>query len=109
MSYDTTLADQIRAELGERPDVTERQMFGGIGFMVGGNMAVGVAGDDLLVRVGSDGHDEAMALPGAKPFAQSPRPMRGWVSVGPDGLATDEALRDWIARGVAYAASLPPK
>jgi hypothetical protein len=84
-------------------------MFGGIGFMVYGNMAVGVTGDELMVRVGADGHDDALARPGAREFDMSGRPSRGWIVVGRDGMAEDDALASWIGTGVAFAESLPPK
>lgn len=109
MAYDRAAAEQIRVALADRPDVTEREMFGGIGFLVGGNLAVGVTGEALMVRVGPDAHDEALARPGAGPFTMAPRPMRGWVTVQPVGFATDTDLREWVDRGVAYAGSLPPK
>jgi hypothetical protein len=109
MAYDLALAERIRAELGEHPALTERQMFGGIGFMVGGNMAVGVIGDELMVRVGPDGHDAAMARPGAHEFDRTGRPSRGWVVVAPDGFASAADFREWVRTGVAYAESLPPK
>ncbi len=109
MAYDEGLADRIRAELGDRADVAERKMFGGIAFLVGGNMAVGVSGDELMVRVGAEAHDEAVALPGAHVFAMSGRPMPGWVLVGAEGFPTDEAFTAWIARGVGHAEGLPPK
>ncbi|HEY7738470.1 MAG TPA: TfoX/Sxy family protein [Candidatus Limnocylindria bacterium] len=109
MAYDHAVADQIRAALSDRTDVAEREMFGGIAFLVDGNMAVGVSGDGLMVRVGPEAHDEALALPGAEPFTMAPRPMRGWLTVTPVGFATDVDLRAWVARGVAFAASLPPK
>ena len=84
-------------------------MFGGIAFMLNGNMAVGVSGDELVVRVGKDAHDEALALPGARTFDMSGRPMRGWILVAPEGIASDTDLDAWINRGVAWAESLPPK
>jgi hypothetical protein len=84
-------------------------MFGGIGFMVGGNMAVGVIGDELMVRVGPDGHDAAMARPGAREFAMTGRPSRGWIMVAPEGFAANDDLVAWIRTGVAFAESLPPK
>jgi len=77
--------------------------------MLNGNMAVGVSGDELVVRVGKDAHDEALALPGARTFDMSGRPMRGWVLVAPEGIASDTDLDAWINRGVAWAESLPPK
>lgn len=109
MAYDQRIADDIRARIGPRPDLTEREMFGGIAFMIGGNMAVGVSGGELMVRVGKDAHDEAEARPGARIFDFSARPMRGWIAVAPEGFATDAALHRWVDQGVAYAASLPRK
>ena len=109
MAYNERLADDIRARIGDRPGLAEKQMFGGIAFMLHGNMAVGVSGDELIVRVGSEAHDEAVALPGTRVFDMSGRPMRGWVLVSHDGIATDAQLDAWIARGVGYAESLPPK
>ncbi len=109
MAYDHALADRIRAALKDRSDVAERQMFGGIAFLVGGNMAVGVSGNELMVRVGADAHDEAVARPGARVSAMSGRPMSGWVLVGHDGFRTDDEFASWVARGVGHAESLPPK
>ena len=109
MAYDKALADDIRARIGDHPGLTEKEMFGGIAFMVNGNMAVGVSSDELMVRVGKDAHDEAVALRGARIFDLSARPMRGWLVVAPEGFATDADLDAWIERGVAFAESLPPK
>lgn len=109
VAYSEALADDIRSRLAGRTDVTEQQMFGGVAFMVSGNMAVGVNGEELMVRVGKDAHDEAVSLPGARIFDMSARPMRGWVMVAADGIATEEALDAWIDRGVAFAESLPAK
>lgn len=109
VAYDAGLADDIRAHLGTRRGLSEKEMFGGIAFLVDGNMAVGVSGDSLMVRVGKDAHDEAVARPGARIFDMGERPMRGWVVVSPDGFADDAALAAWIDQGVAYATSLPPK
>ncbi len=109
MAFNEGLADDIRARIGADPRLTERQMFGGIAFMVNGNMAVGVSGDELMVRVGKDAHDEAVARPGARIFDLSARPMRGWVAVSAEGFTTDAGLNLWIDQGVAFAESLPPK
>lgn len=109
MPYDEALADDIRARIANHSGLTEKQMFGGIAFMVNGNMAVGVSGSELMVRVGRDAHDEAIALPGARIFDMSGRPMRGWVLVSADGMATDTDLDTWIRRGVSFAETLPPK
>jgi hypothetical protein len=89
--------------------VTEREQFGGIGFLLKGNMAAGVIGSDLLVRVGPSGHDAAMMDRHAKPFAISGRPSRGWVLVRPEGLQSAARLRKWLDLGIAFAGGLPPK
>jgi TfoX/Sxy family transcriptional regulator of competence genes len=109
MAYDQRLADDVRARIGDRPDLTEREMFGGIAFMIGGNMAVGVSGDELMVRIGKEAHDDLVTEPGARTFDMSARPMRGWLSVSAEGFGTDASLDSWIGRGVSYAESLPPK
>ena len=109
MAYDQGLADDLRAMLGEHRGLTEREMFGGIGFMINGNMAVGVSGDDLMVRVGKESHDEALTRPGARDFDMGGRAMRGWVLVSSEGFATEQDLRRWVDQGVAFASSLPPK
>jgi hypothetical protein len=109
MAYSKALADEIRARIGDRPGLSERQMFGGIAFMLNGNMAVGVTGDELMVRVGKEAHDDAMSLPGARIFDMSARPMRGWILVAPEGFANEADLDAWIDRGVALAETLPPK
>ncbi len=109
MVYSEALADEIRARIGAHPGLSERQMFGGIAFMVNGNVAVGVSGDELMVRVGKDAHDEAEAKAGARTFDKSRSPMLGWISVAPEGFRTDEDLHAWIDQGVTFAESLPPK
>jgi TfoX/Sxy family transcriptional regulator of competence genes len=109
VAYDHGLADEVRAHLGPRPDLTEREMFGGIAFMLKGNMAVGVSGDELMVRVGKEGHDAAISLPGARVFDMASRPMKGWILVSAEAMGTEDDLGSWVERGVAYAESLPPK
>ncbi len=109
MAYDAALAGDIRARIASHPGFSEKEMFGGIAFMVNGNMAVGVSGEELMVRVGKDAHDELVALPGARTFDMGARPMRGWLSVGPEGFATEEDLDAWVGRGVGFAESLPAK
>jgi TfoX/Sxy family transcriptional regulator of competence genes len=109
MAYNQGLADDLRARLGGRIGLSEREMFGGIGFMINGNMAVGVSGDDLMVRVGKDAHDEALSEPGARDFDMSGRAMKGWILVSPEGLRTDQDLGRWVDQGVAFAEGLPPK
>ncbi|MGW7357260.1 TfoX/Sxy family protein [Streptomyces sp. NPDC054802] len=109
MTYDEGLAERIRARLGRDPAIAERRMFGGLAFLHEGNMAVGVIGEDLMVRVGPDATDAALARPGARAFDFTGRPMRGWVVVAASALAEDEALDAWIDQGHAFAAGLPPK
>ena len=109
VAYDEALADRIRSVLAGRGDVTERKMFGGIAFMVGDRMAVGVVHDDLMVRVGPDAHDDAMARPHARPMDFGGRPVRGFVYVAPAGIAADADLARWVEAGAAYAQSQPPK
>lgn len=109
MAYNQGLADDVRAHLGPRPDLTEREMFGGIAFLLNGNMAVGVSGNELMVRVGKEAHDDAVSRPGARVFDMSSRPMKGWLLVSSEGLSNEEDLEGWISRGVAFAESLPPK
>ena len=109
MAYSEELAQRIRDEIGDHPALVEKQMFGGIAFMVQGNMSVGVSGDDLMVRVGKENHDEAMAQPHVRIFDLSKRPMTGWVLVDAEGTAADDDLARWIDTGVSYAERLPPK
>ena len=109
MAYDEALAERIRAALADRDDVSERMMFGGIAFMIDDRMAVGVIGDDLMVRVGPDAHDAAVARPHTRPMDFTGRPMRGMVYVAPAGVADDGELGRWVEAGAAFAASQPPK
>ena len=109
MPYNEELADRIRAIAGDGPGLTERKMFGGIAFMLKGNMFCGVTRDDLMVRVGIDRFDEALAAPGARLMDFTGRPSKGMVYVGPDGYATDEQLQGWVEQTLDYARSLPVK
>ena len=109
MAYDEDLADRVRAFLAGRSGVREQKMFGGLCFMLNGNMACGVLGSELVVRVGREKHEEALARPHSRPFDMTGRPMRSFVYVSADRIANDAALAEWACRGVAYAGSLPPK
>ena len=109
MAYDHDLASRIRDQLADQDAVTEKEMFGGIAFLLGGNMAVGVSRDELMVRVGKEHGDEALAEPHTRPFDMTGRPMRAWVLVDQAGFETDEQLAGWVSRGVTHALSLPPK
>jgi TfoX/Sxy family transcriptional regulator of competence genes len=109
MAYDESLAGRVRSEIGNHPGLEERELFGGIAFMISGNMAVGVSGGELMVRVGKDAHDEAIARPGARTFDMGARPMRGWISVSAEGFGTADDFAGWVSRGVRFAESLPAK
>ncbi|MFH8694538.1 TfoX/Sxy family protein [Streptomyces chartreusis] len=109
MAYDEGLAERIRERLGADPEISEKRMFGGLAFLYRGNMTVGVTGGDLMVRVGPDATDAALARPGARIFDMTGRPMRGWVVVDGTAVAEDEALGAWVDEGRALAAGLPPK
>ena len=109
MAYNKGLAERIRHALVHRSDIEEKKMFGGVGFMLKGNMACGVNKDDLIIRVGPGSYDEAVIRPHTRPFDMTGRPMRGWVVVEPPGYVTNEDLKKWIDQGVSFALSLPPK
>jgi hypothetical protein len=109
MAYDEGLADRVRAVLSIRPELTERKMFGGIAFMLSGNMAVGVTGDELIIRVAPEDYERALAEPGARQFDFTGKPMRGFVCVGGEAIAADDDFAGWVDSGADRAASLPPK
>ncbi len=109
MAFDTELADRIRQRLGKRKGLTERKMFGGIGFMLSGNMAAGVHGDDLIVRLDPEEGERALDEPAVRMFDLTGRPMMGWLLVAPEATASDDGLRAWVDRGAAFADLLPPK
>jgi TfoX/Sxy family transcriptional regulator of competence genes len=108
MAYDHVLAERLRDTLGEAPTIVEKKMFGGLGFMEQGNLLVGVMGDDLIARIGPDSQEAALAMPGAREFDFTGRPMRGWVIVAGEVL-DDDVLADWVARAREYVLALPPK
>ena len=109
MAYDKELAERIRGQMAPIQGSVEKRMFGGIGFLIGGNMACGVNRENLIVRVGPEQYDAALAEPHVRPFDMTGRPMKGWIVVAPDGCATEADLGSWIQRGVAIAQSLPEK
>jgi TfoX/Sxy family transcriptional regulator of competence genes len=110
MAYDEDLANRIREQLADETAITEMKMFGGLAFLMRGNMCVGVSGQGgLMVRVDPDSTDEALAQPHARPFEMRGRPMRGWIRVATEGVESDEQLAAWVRRGKAFAGRLPPK
>ena len=109
MAYDEALAGRIRTALSELAGTTEKKMFGGIAFMLNGNMCCGVVKEDLMVRLAPDRSEEALQLPHARPMDFTGRPMKGFVFVGSDALKTERMLKTWVDRGVTFASSLPPR
>lgn len=109
MAYDEAMVERIRDAMLDAGGVDERKMFGCYAFMVNGNMACGSLDDRLLVRVGPDAYEDALELPGASVFEGNGRVMRGFVEVDAETIASDAALTEWVERGVAFAATLPPK
>ena len=110
MTYDEGLAERVRDELGGEAGVTERKMFGGLGFMVDARMAVAAgSGGSLMVRADPATAEEWIDGAAVQPMLMRDRPIKGWILVGADALADDATLAIWVARGVSYARSLPPK
>ena len=110
MAYDEDLAERIRELLAAEPNVTEQRMFGGLAFLLGGNMAVAASRQGgVLVRVDPAESDELVAKTAAEPMEMRGRPMQGWLRVGPDHVRTDPQLAEWVERGTTYARSLPAK
>jgi TfoX/Sxy family transcriptional regulator of competence genes len=110
MAYDEDLANRIRELVSLEPGLTEKQMFGGLAFLIGGNMAVSASGQGgLLLRVDPAETDALLDRPHAQPFEMRGRVMQGWLRVDAEGLRTKRELERWVARGVAYARSLPSK
>ena len=109
MAYDEQLAARVRAILGRHKALTEKKMFGGLSFMLRGNMCCCIVRDDLMVRVGPEHFETALAQPHARPMDFTGRPLKSMVYVGPDGYRSELALMNWVNRGVDFAASLPPK
>ena len=109
MPYDERLAERIRDVLADEADVAEQKMFGGLSFLVGGNLAVVASGrGPLMVRVGPEA-GPGLIGDGVQPVAMGARTMKGWVDVEPAKVARRPQLQRWVARGVAFARSLPPK
>jgi hypothetical protein len=107
MAYDEGLAERVRELLGARG--VEKKMFGGLAFMLDGNMSVGVMGDGLLVRVAAGDNDALLSEPGVTQPAMGGRTMKGWLLVDSDAVAEDAALQTWVTRGTTYASTLPRK
>jgi TfoX/Sxy family transcriptional regulator of competence genes len=109
MAFDEQLADRVRKQLNRRAGVTEKKMFGGLAFLINGNMSVGIHGSELIVRMAPGATDAALKEPGARLFDITGRPMKGWLLVGLPGVKEPASLAKWVRRGVEYASSLPKK
>ena len=109
MAFDEVLAERIRQSLARRKNVEEKKMFGGIGFLLNGNLLVGVWKESLIARIGPDEGGEALKEPHVKEFDITGRPMRNWVLVEPAGVEDDDQLADWIGRAVKFVGALPAK
>lgn len=109
MAYDEAQAARLQEQLADTDGVVERKMFGGVAYMLNGHMTVGVSGADIIVRVGADGYDAALTLPGTSTFGPGGRAMTGWVLVAADAVDAEADLAEWVQRAVRHTSSLPPK
>ena len=109
MAYDQVLASRIREVIGPLPEITEKKIFGGVCYLLNGNMACGVIKDGLIVRLAPAQFETARSRPGTRPFAMSGKPMTGWLVVDPEGTASEADLRGWVGQTLDFARSLPPK
>lgn len=109
MAYDKGLAQRVREILEEEPGFDEKKMFGGVCFLLFGNMICGIIRDDLIVRVGADKYLEAMKMPHTRKFDLTGKPLKGWVMVLSRALDSDEELNDWVQMAVSFVRTLPMK
>lgn len=109
MPYNEKLAARMRAKMAGQRGLEEKKMFGGVGFMLKGNMACGVHKQELIVRLMDKDFEAALKRPHVRVFDMTGRPMKGWVLVSEGGYSSDKSLQDWIDKGIALAKSLPPK
>ena len=108
MAYNLKLAERIRSQLDGMPFV-EKKMFGGVGFLLNGNMACGVNKDDLIVRIDPEKQTALLKKAHARPFDLTGRPMKGWLLIEAEGCKTDKQLSAWVQEGIAFALTPPPK
>jgi TfoX/Sxy family transcriptional regulator of competence genes len=109
MAFDESLAERIRQGLARKKNVEEKKMFGGIGFLLNGNMLVGVWKNSLIVRLGPDSYEDALLEPHVKEFDITGKPMKGWVLVAAEGVEDNDQLQAWIQRAVKFVGKLPAK
>ncbi len=109
MPYDEGVAQRVREAMSDQKNVVEKKMFGGLTFMLQGNMCCGVVGGELMVRVGVDGYEAALSQPHARQMDFTRKPLKGFVYVAQQGFEADDDLQAWVDRAVKFARSLPPK
>lgn len=109
MAYDAGLAERVREVLEEKIGFNEKKMFGGVCYLLHGNMACGILEDHLIVRVGPKNYEDSLKCPNTRQFDITGKPMKGWVMVSYEGYESDEHLFEWVERGINFALSLPPK
>src|SRR5262245_35882128 len=109
MAFNEALAERIRQELARRKNIEEKKMFGGIGFLLNGNLLVGVWKESLIVRLGPEDGDQALLEPHVREFDITGRAMKGWVLVDPVGIESDDDLSGWIPRALKFVGKLPAK
>jgi TfoX/Sxy family transcriptional regulator of competence genes len=109
MAFSEALAERVRHLLARRKHVEEKRMFGGVGFLLHGNLLVGVWKDSLIARLGHDEGEEALLEPHVKEFDITGRAMKGWVVVRPEGVQNDDELKGWLRRAVKFVGKLPAK
>jgi TfoX/Sxy family transcriptional regulator of competence genes len=109
MPFDPSLTDRVRKVLARHKGIAERKMFGGLAFLIRGNMCCGILGKDLIVRLGREGTEEALREPHTRAFDFTGTPMKTLIYIAPPAVESDEALRDWVRRALDFARSLPAK
>ncbi len=109
MPFDQFLADRIRTAIGRKKNITERKMFGGVGFLLKGNMLVGVWIDSMIVRLGSEDGEIALRERHVKAFDITGKPMKGWIMVAAEGVGSDDEVQGWVQRAVKFVGKLPGK
>ena len=109
MAFDERLAERVRRAIGKRQGILEKRMFGGLEFLLHGNMSCGIHGSELIVRIDPEATDSALGEPGTRVFDITGRPMKGWLLVNTSALRDEAALAKWVRRGLDHAATLPKK
>lgn len=109
MPYDQILAERVRKILARRANITEKKLFGGVGFLLSGNLSVCVSKEWLIVRLGPDQGEAALREPFVRPFDVTGRPMRGWAMIDPGGLEGDDDLHRWCSAAIRFVKTLPAK